>query len=255
MTFDDKNMIQICSQILEFSDQTLKHFSSASWQIPSTPVFPWSTLEDPFPCLGPVSMSGDVWIWSEHWVDATKSWVEHTYRCFVPFKDVSTLYRLVCLNKKTFGSLGIGGWSLVIAWRLHFPGCFAGDISIKFAELWPKYHHIQRPKNPYKSSIGSFFFQTIYELMIKKKNNSILGQGNPQGHPQLYPLFSSLKTSIFLTLVEPILVAFRPQKKIPVLWRSVWSCRRPNHRPCRHHRIRALGRLPQLLRNPKKWRC
>lgn len=145
MTFDDKNMIQICSQILEFSDHSNANISAVRLgKFPQSP-FSHGPL---WRILFLAWVSGDVW-WNGsylHWVDATKSC--RTHRCFAPFKYVSTLYRLVCLNKKKFGSLGIDGWSLVIAWRLHFPCCFAGAISIQFAdELWPKYHHIQRQKN------------------------------------------------------------------------------------------------------------
>ena len=63
------------------------HFSSASWQIPSRPVFPWSTLEDPFPCLGRWVMSCGIL----SWVDAAKNCWAHTHKCFVSHKYAATL--------------------------------------------------------------------------------------------------------------------------------------------------------------------
>ena len=72
---------------------TRKHFSSASWQIPSAPVFPWSILEDPFPCLGPVErvMSGGMDNGSSlHWVDPTKGSRTQT-------QIYIHIYRYVCM--------------------------------------------------------------------------------------------------------------------------------------------------------------
>jgi hypothetical protein len=58
-----------------------------------------------------------------------------------------------------------------------------------------------------KTFICSFFFLTIYELMIKKPPSWLVGQARRSSFIFL------LKTSILFTLVEPILVAFRPPKK------------------------------------------
>ena len=205
MTFDDKNMIQICSQILEFSDHSnAKHFSSASWQIPSKPVFPWSTLEDPFPCLGPVS--GDVWNGSYlHWVDATKSCRTHTDVLF--HSNMYQLYIDLCVWTKTHLDLWesvVGHWSLL-----------GGSIFLAvLLALSPSNLLMNSGQNTIifrdkKTSICSFFFLTIYELMIK---NLHLGPGQPRRSSLIF----LLKTSIF-TLVEPILVAFRPPKNPGVL--------------------------------------
>lgn len=98
-------MIQICPQILEFSDQTQ---SISAVRLGKFPQRPFS--------------HGPLWrilflAWARCLVvDATKSRVEHTHRrCFVPFKDVSTLYRLVCLNKKhlDLSESVVGHWSLL----------------------------------------------------------------------------------------------------------------------------------------------
>lgn len=130
-TFDDKNMIQICSQILEFSDHSNANISAVRLgKFPQSP-FSHGPL---WRILFLAWVSGDVW-WNGsylHWVDATKSC--RTHRCFAPFKYVSTLYRLVCLNKKNiwiFGNrwLVIGHcleapFSLLFCWRYLHPICW-----------------------------------------------------------------------------------------------------------------------------------
>ena len=210
MTFDDKNMIQICSQILEFSDHSNANISAVRLgKFPQSPFSHgplWRILFLAWArCL---VMSGMDLIFTGSMQPRA---VEHTQK-FCSIQICINFIQTCVFEQKTCGSLGIGGWSLVIAWRLHFPCCFAGDVSIQFAdELWPKYHHIQRQKNFHLQ----FLFLTIYELMIKKPPS----WARPtQKVIQLYPNFL-LKTSI-VSLVEPILVTFRPQK-IPVFWRSV----------------------------------
>jgi hypothetical protein len=162
MTFDDKNMIQICSQILEFSDHSNANISAVRLgKFPQSP-FSHGPL---WRILFLAWVSGDVW-WNGsylHWVDATKSC--RTHRCFAPFKYVSTLYRLVCLNKKNiwiFGNrwLVIGHcleapFSLLFCWRYLHPICWWTLAKI------PSYSET-------KKLSFVVFFLTIYELMIKK---------------------------------------------------------------------------------------
>ena len=131
MTFDDKNMIQICSQILEFSDHSNANISAVRLgKFPQSPFSHgplWRILFLAWArCL---VMSGGMDLIFTGSMQPRA--VEHT--CFVPFKYVSTLYRLVCLNQKNmwiFGNrwLVIGHcleapFSLLFCWRCLHPIC------------------------------------------------------------------------------------------------------------------------------------